>query len=106
MLSSLPGGSLLDRLKQGIQKTRAGLVEAIEDTIHGKKQIDADLLEELEYKLIGADIGVRTTNEILERIRQRVDRKLVNDAGELRNLIREHLLEVLQGAERPLRWAA
>ena len=106
MLSSLSGGSLLDRLKQGIQKTRAGLVEAIEDTIHGKKRIDADLLEELEYKLIAADIGVRTTNEILERIRQRVDRKLVNDAGELRGLIREHLLEVLQGADRPLRWAA
>ena len=106
MLSSRLGGSLLDRLKQGIQKTRAGLVEAIEDTIHGKKKIDADLLEELEYKLIGADIGVRTTNEILERIRQRVDRKLVNDSGELRNLIREHLLEVLQAAERPLRWSA
>lgn len=106
MLSSRLGGSLLDRLKQGIQKTRAGLVEAIEDTIHGKKQIDTDLLEELEYKLIGADIGVRTTNEILERIRQRVDRKLVNDAGELRNLIREHLLEVLQAAERPPIWAA
>ena len=106
MLSSRPGGSLLDRLKQGIQKTRAGLVEAIEDTIHGKKQIDADLLEELEYRLIGADIGVRTTTEILERIRQRVDRKMVNDAGELRNLIREHLLEVLQGADKPVRWAA
>ncbi|MCC6539386.1 MAG: signal recognition particle-docking protein FtsY [Bryobacterales bacterium] len=106
MLSSRLGGSLLDRLKQGIQKTRAGLVEAIEDTIHGKKQIDADLLEELEYKLIGADIGVRTTTEILERIRQRVDRKLVGDAAELRNLIREHLLEVLQGADRPMRWAA
>jgi fused signal recognition particle receptor len=49
---------------------------------------------------------VRTTNEILERIHQRVDCKLVNDAGELRNLIREHLLEVLQGAEKPVRWAA
>ncbi|MBM3794944.1 MAG: signal recognition particle-docking protein FtsY [Acidobacteria bacterium] len=105
MLSSRLGGSLLDRLKQGIQKTRAGLVEAIEDTIHGKKQIDADLLEELEYKLIGADIGVRTATEILERIRQRVDRKLVGDAAGLRNVIREHLLEVLQGADRPMRWA-
>ena len=106
MLSSRPGGSLLDRLKLGIQKTRAGLVEAIEDTLHGKKQIDADLLEELEYRLIGADIGVRTTNEILERIRQRVDRKAVNDASQLRGLIREHLLEVLQGAERPVQWAS
>src|SRR5262245_58581461 len=53
-------GSLLDRLKQGIQKTRAGLVNAIEDSISGKKEIDVDLLEELEYALISADVGIRT----------------------------------------------
>ncbi|BDC48553.1 signal recognition particle-docking protein FtsY [Bryobacterales bacterium F-183] len=98
--------SLLDRLKEGIQKTRAGLVERVEDLMQGKKQIDADLLEELEYTLISADIGVKTTNEILERIRQRVDRKLINDASELRGLIREHLLEVLQAVERPVQTAA
>jgi fused signal recognition particle receptor len=94
--------SLLDRLKSGIQKTRAGLVTALEDTLQGRKEIDADLLEELEFKLIAADIGVRTTADILERIRQRVDRKLTGDASELRSLIRQHLLEVLQSAERPL----
>jgi len=94
--------SLLERLKQGVQKTRAGLVEKVEDVIHGRKAIDAELLEELEYTLITADIGVRTSSEILESIRQRVDRHLVSDAGELRNLIREHLLRVLESAERPL----
>jgi fused signal recognition particle receptor len=107
MLKSLFGSSgqepgLLERLKSGIQKTRAGLVERVEDLIQGKKEIDADLLEELEYTLITADIGVRTATEILERIRQRVDRKLVGDPAELRGLIREHLLEVLQSVERPL----
>ncbi len=100
--SSGGGGSLLDRLKAGIQKTRAGLVERVEDLVQGKKQIDADLLEELEYTLISADIGVRTATEVLERIRQRVDRKMVNDAAELKGLIREHLLEVLQAVERPV----
>lgn len=94
--------SLLDRLKIGIQKTRAGLVTALEDTLQGRKEIDAVLLEELEFKLIAADIGVRTTADILERIRERVDRKLTGDASELRSLIRQHLLEVLQSAERPL----
>jgi fused signal recognition particle receptor len=94
--------NLLDRLKAGIQKTRAGLVDRVEDIISGKKEIDADLLEELEYTLITADIGVRTATEILESIRQRVDRKLVNDSSELKQLIREHLLEVLQATERPL----
>ena len=93
--------NLLERLKAGIEKTRAGLVDRVEDLVAGKKEIDADLLEELEYTLITADIGVKTTTEILERIRQRVDRKLINDAGELKSLIREHLLEVLQATERP-----
>ncbi len=72
--------TLLDKLKSGVQKTREGLVSRIEDVISGRKQIDADLLDELEYTLISADIGVATTNEILDRIRERVDRKLVGDA--------------------------
>lgn len=95
------GGSLLDRLKQGIEKTRAGLVNRIEDVVHGKKAIDADLLDELEYALITADVGVRTATDVLETIRQRVDRHLVADASELRALIRQHLLEVLQASSRP-----
>lgn len=93
---------LLDRLKAGIQKTRSGLVERIEDVLSGKKQIDADLLEELEYTLITADLGVRTVQDILERIRQRVDRKLAGDASEIRGMIREHLLEVLSASETPV----
>ena len=94
--------SLLERLKNGVEKTRAGLVSRLEDALAGKKEIDADLLDELEYTLISADIGVRTTNEILERIRQQVDRKLVGDAAELRGLIRQHLLEILQATDRPV----
>jgi fused signal recognition particle receptor len=94
--------SLLDRLKLGIQKTRAGFVDKVEDVLLGKKQIDADLLDELEYTLITADVGVRTATDILESIRQKVDRKLVSDPTELRQLIRENLLGVLEASERPL----
>ena len=94
--------NLLERLKAGIQKTRAGLMEKLEDAVSGRKEIDAEVLDELEYALITADIGAKTTAEILERIRQRVDRHLVGDIGELKNLIREHLLEILQAAERPM----
>jgi fused signal recognition particle receptor len=95
--------NLLDRLKTGIQKTRSGLVDRIEDVLAGKKEIDADLLEELEYTLITADLGVRTVDDILERIRQQVDRKMTGDAAEIRNLIREQLLEVLRASETPIR---
>src|ERR1700686_5718434 len=92
--------SLLERLKSGVQKTRAGLVTALEDALQGKKEIDRDLLDELESTLIAADIGVRTTEEILEAIRQRVERRQVADAAQLKGLIREHLLEIVQASER------
>ncbi|HEX4749108.1 MAG TPA: signal recognition particle-docking protein FtsY [Bryobacteraceae bacterium] len=95
--------NLLDRLKAGIQKTRTGLVDRIEDVFAGKKEIDADLLEELEYTLITADIGVRTVQEILERIRLQVDRRSMSDATEVKNLIREQLFEVLRASENPIR---
>lgn len=94
--------TLLEKLKSGVEKTRAGLVSRLEDVIGGQKKIDADLLDELEYTLISADIGVATTQDILDRIRERVERHLVNDAAELKSLIREQLLEILQGAERPI----
>ncbi|MDQ6677359.1 MAG: signal recognition particle-docking protein FtsY [Acidobacteriota bacterium] len=94
--------SLLDKLKSGVEKTRLGLVGRLEDALQGKKEIDADLLEELEYTLIGADIGVSTTQEILDRIKDRADRRMLADAGQVRGLIREHLLEILQAVDRPM----
>ena len=92
--------SLLERLKSGVQKTRAGLVSALEDALQGKKEIDAELLDDLESTLISADIGVRTTDEILEHIRQSVARRQLSDAAGLKGLIREQLLEILQASER------
>jgi fused signal recognition particle receptor len=92
--------SLLEKLKSGVQKTRAGLVSALEDALQGKKEISADLLDELEFTLISADIGVRTTEEILTRIRSRVERHQVNDPAELKGLIRIHLLEILEASDR------
>jgi fused signal recognition particle receptor len=94
--------SLLERLKAGVQKTRTGLMEKIDDAVHGRKAIDAAVLEELEYALITADLGAKTTAEILERIRERVSRQQVGDAAELKKLIREHLLSVLRSADREM----
>jgi fused signal recognition particle receptor len=92
--------TLLEKLKSGVQKTRAGLVSALEDALQGRKEIDADLLDELESTLISADVGVKTTDEILDRIRQRVERHQLSDVEQLRGLIREHLLEILEASER------
>jgi fused signal recognition particle receptor len=84
-----------DRLKAGVTKTRQSFLGQLEDLFAGRKEIDEDLLEELEYALISADIGVRTTGEILESVRQKVSRQLLRDPAELRSLIRDHLREVL-----------
>lgn len=94
--------NLFERLKSGIQKTRDGLADRIEEALAGKKEIDADLLEELEYALITADIGVQTSTEILDLIREKADRKELGDPGELIQLIRGQLLEVLRVAEAPV----
>jgi len=94
--------SLFDRLKKGVQKTREGLLSKLEDVLAGDKEIDANLLEELEYTLLGADLGVRTTNEILELVKERADRKQVADARQLKDLIERHLTEILQATEKPL----
>ena len=88
--------TFFEKLQQGIRKTREGLAGKLEDLFAGKKVIDADLLDELEYVLIGADIGVRTTGEILESVKQKLDRKQLKEIDELRTVIRVHLLEVLR----------
>jgi len=93
---------LLDRLKAGIEKTRSGLLDRLEDALAGRREIDAAVLDEIEETLYTADIGVATTTEIIDRLRERADRNLLSDGEELKRLIREHLLEVLEGAERPM----
>lgn len=101
--SAPPEPNLLDKLKAGIQKTRSGLVDRIEEVFAGQKEIDADLLEELEYTLITADLGVRTVTEILEQIRLNIDRKSTGDAAEIRGLIERHLVEVLRASDSPVK---
>jgi len=77
-------------------------MDRLGDVFAGRKEIDAEVLDELEYALYTADIGVKTTEEILESVRERVDRKLIGDASELKALIRQHILEVLESSERPM----
>jgi len=108
MFQTLFGGSkkedepgFFEKLKRGIEKTRVGLTARIEEVLATTKKIDEGLLEELEYALIGADIGVKTTQEVLDRIRVKVDRNLVNDSSELKQLLREELLDVLKSTDKP-----
>src|ERR1700694_621981 len=76
--------SLLDRLKESVSKTRSQIVARVEDLVSGEKQIDPQLLTKLENVLLAADIGPRTTHQILEAVRQKLDRHALNTAAELK----------------------
>ncbi len=92
---------LFDRLRKGVEKTREGLLGRLGDVLAGGRQIDEDLLEELEALLLAADLGVGATGEILELVRREAARQGGADADQLKRLIRDKLLEVLRAAERP-----
>ena len=91
----------LSKLKAAVASTKNNLVARIEDAVKGKKVIDAELLEDLEAVLIGADIGAQTASEILEKIRGQVDRKQVNDPEQLRTLIKAELRQIIEASNQP-----
>ena len=101
--SAPPKPGLFERLQQAVEKTRAGLVGRIEEIVQGLKEIDAELLEELEMTLLSADLGVRTTTEVLDALRQQADRNHLSDARELQAQIRRQLLDILKAADQPAR---
>jgi fused signal recognition particle receptor len=88
------------KLKAAVASTKNNLVAKIEDVVKGKKVIDAELLDDLEAVLIGADIGAQTTSEILEKIRVQVNRKQVNDPEELRTLIKGELRQIIEASNQ------
>ncbi|MEW5975522.1 MAG: signal recognition particle-docking protein FtsY [Acidobacteriota bacterium] len=91
----------LSKLKAAVRSTKSNLVTKIEDVVKGKKEIDADLLDELEAILIGADIGVEISSNILEVIRDKVSRRQVNDPAQLKMLIKSELRQILQVSSPP-----
>jgi len=90
------GGSLLDRLKQSVSKTRTQIAAKVEDLISGEKKIDPELLTKLENALLAADIGPRTTHQILEAVRQKLERHALDSASDLKAELKSQLLYVLR----------
>jgi fused signal recognition particle receptor len=93
--------SLLDRLKQSVSKTRSQIVARVEDLVSGEKRIDPELLTKLENVLLAADIGPRTTHQILEAVRQKLDRHALHTASDLKAELRNQLLHVLRTLPSP-----
>lgn len=86
---------LFKRLKKGLAKTSSKIAGGMETVLMGKKEIDEELLEELEELFISADIGVPTTMKIFEKVRKDVSRKALKDPKELKKYIKNEVFNIL-----------
>ena len=94
---------LISRLKSKLSKTRHNLTDGLANLVLGKKQIDEDLLEELETLLLMADVGVDATSRIVNELTERVKRKELSDPEALTRILKDRLLEILQRCEKPVK---
>jgi len=94
--------SFFARLKQGLSKTSASLGEGMASLFLGKKAIDDDLLDDLETRLLTADVGVEATTTIIGNLTKRVARKELADSGALYKALQEELVTLLTPVEQPL----
>ncbi|WP_336332740.1 signal recognition particle-docking protein FtsY [Pseudomonas putida] len=90
------------RLKQGLSKTSASIGEGMASLFLGKKVIDDDLLDEIETRLLTADVGVEATSTIVQNLTQKVARKQLADADALYKSLQEELAALLRPVEQPL----
>lgn len=83
--------SLFERLKRSLSKTHESIVGRVDTLLLGKKQIDSDTLEELEEILITADLGVKTTVDLIRTLEQRLKRNELQDGGALKKALKEEI---------------
>ena len=89
---------LFERLKQAVASTKAQLVERLEEIVEGKQTLDQSVLDDLEATLITADLGVKTTGEILQRLREQVSYRKLTEPRQLRAAVEEEILRVLDNS--------
>jgi fused signal recognition particle receptor len=91
--------SFLERMKEAVTRTRENLTERIEEVVSFGKEIDRATLDDLEATLLGADLGTTTTHEILQKLRDKADRKQIKNVDELKRLLKEEILAILSSAD-------
>ena len=97
-----PKTGFFSRLKERLGKTRDGITAGLADLFVGKKHIDDDILEELETRLLMADVGVEVTQKLISRITAEVSRKNLSNVDELLAALNKEMVEILKPVEQPL----
>lgn len=84
------------KLKSGLEKTRNGFVKSMDSVFHGFSSIDEDFYEELEEMLIMGDVGVNTTETLLERLKKGVKEKRIKEPSEARDLFVDIIKDIMK----------
>jgi fused signal recognition particle receptor len=87
--------TLLERLKDSVSKTRTELSARVEQLLTGDRPVDPELLKQLESALLSADLGVRTTKEVLAALRQQVNEHKLEEPGALKRELKNQILKIL-----------
>jgi len=93
---------LFARIRSGLGKTRRQLGEGLGGLVLGKKQIDQDILEEIETLLLTSDVGIEATEAIIDDLTEGVRRKVLSDPEKLMARLKAQLVDLLSGVEQPL----
>ncbi len=92
----------LDRMKEAVARTRDSLSAKMESIAALTRIVDESALEELEAVLLSSDLGVQTTTEVLDALRERAMRKAIEGGEELRSLLKDQLQAILDAPRRPI----
>ncbi|MBS1599806.1 MAG: signal recognition particle-docking protein FtsY [Bacteroidetes bacterium] len=84
-----------ETLNQGLQKTKEGFLSKITKAVAGKSTIDEEVLDNLEEALVGADVGIDTTIQIIDRIEKKVAKDKYLNTGELNRMLQEEMESIL-----------
>lgn len=87
------------KLKDGLEKTRKGITDKVDDIIKSYQKIDEELFEDLEEVLIMADIGFETTERIIEEVKDKVKSRKITEASEIKSILKEELKEILEDVD-------
>jgi fused signal recognition particle receptor len=90
------------RLRLGLSRTRDNLAEGLASLVGGRKEIDADLLDDIEMQLLTADVGIEATEQVISALTARLKRKQLNDADALMTQLRAELRALLDPCTAPL----
>jgi fused signal recognition particle receptor len=92
----------VEGLRKGLTASRKGFIARLTALFTGKKEIDPAILEQMEEVMISSDVGVKTTQAILERLREKLERKELDDASAVWGALRAEALRILSApAEKP-----